>query len=278
MDVRAFIHGMWAHLAPAWGAHADDVERRAGVIADRLLGGAGVGPGDRVLELACGPGGAGLAAAARVGAAGEVIVSDVVPAMVDIAVSRAGARGLTNVRGKVLDLEDIAEPDGAFDVVLCREGMMFAVDPARAAQEMVRTLRPGGRVAVSVWAPKAENPWLGLLLDAIAEVTGTIVPRPGMPGPFALGDRDTFRALFVNAGVTDLDLGAMAAPLRAPSFDAWWQRNLTVAGPVVAVLEKLDEPARARVRDTARNAAQPYLTDGGLELPGLALVLTGRRG
>jgi SAM-dependent methyltransferase len=177
----------------------------------------------------------------------------------------------------MLDLENIAEPDEAYDVVLCREGMMFALDPARAAAEMHRILRPAGRAAVAVWASRRDNPWLGVLLDTITQVTGVDVPPPGMPGPFALSDADGLRQLFASAGFTGLTLDHVAAPLRSPSFDAWWTRNLTLAGPAADILNRLDNATRSRLRDTVRAAAAPYESHGALELPGLAIVLTGRR-
>src|SRR5689334_3504652 len=109
-EVKAAVQAMWASVAPAWGAHADEGDRRAAAITEHLLRLADPTEGDRVLELASGAGGAGLAAASLVGAAGEVVISDAVPAMVEIAARRAAERGLTNVRTKTLDLEDIAEP------------------------------------------------------------------------------------------------------------------------------------------------------------------------
>ena len=276
-EVRGFVRGMWAGVAEAWGREAEHIDQRATAITERMLAAAGVGPGDRVLELASGPGGAGLAAAEVVGGHGEVVISDVVPSMVDIARRRAEARGLTNVRAAVLDLERIDQPAGVYDVVLCREGMMFAIDPAGAACEMLRVLRPGGRVAVAVWADREHNPWLGLLLDAITEVTGIIVPPPGMPGPFALSDAERLRRLFAEAGLVAINVDQVKVSLRMPSFDAWWARSLTSAGPAVAVLNRLDDAGRTRVRAALRAAAAPYEADGALELPGRALVLSGRR-
>jgi len=77
-EVRASIHRIWANVAPAWAATADDVDERAATITELMLEGVALNPGERVLELASGPGGAGLAAAERVGPEGEVVISDVV--------------------------------------------------------------------------------------------------------------------------------------------------------------------------------------------------------
>jgi ubiquinone/menaquinone biosynthesis C-methylase UbiE len=115
-------------------------------------------PGDQVLELACGPGGVGLTAAERVGPTGVVVLSDLVPEMTRIAASRAQAMGVTNVIIRELDLQQIDEPDASYDVVLCREALMLVPDPARAAAEIRRVLRPGGRTAVAVWGPRSRNP------------------------------------------------------------------------------------------------------------------------
>jgi ubiquinone/menaquinone biosynthesis C-methylase UbiE len=277
-EVRTFIHGMWADVAPAWATSAVDVEERARPITERMLEAVRVGRGARVLELASGPGGAGLAAAEAVGPEGLVVISDVVEAMVDVAATRAAALGLRNVRTKVIDLEDIDEPSGSFDGVLCREGMMFALDPAHAAREMHRVLVPGGAVAAAVWAVREDNPWLGVLLDAITEITETVVPPPGMPGPFALGDEYVLRSLFVDAGFDAVVVERLDAPLRVASFDAWWTRNLTVAGPVVGILNRLDDESRTRLKDNLRHALATYQhADGSLELPGVALVVTGVR-
>ena len=233
--------------------HAEDIDERSRPITD-MLDAVGLQIGDRVLELACGAGGTGLAAAERIGADGEVVLSDVVPEMVDIAQRRATARTLGNVRTEVLDLEHISEPDEAFDVVLCREGMMFALEPRRAVAEMHRVLRPGGRATVAVWGPRSENPWLGVLLDTITEVTGIVVPPPAAPGPFALSDATELRDLFSDAGFGELAIDRVSAPLRAPSFSAWWNRQLKVAGPVIAVVNRLDETTRTWLHDTAQVA------------------------
>jgi SAM-dependent methyltransferase len=276
--LRAHLAGMWATVAGGWAQHADYADTRGARSAHRMLELADVRPGARVLELACGPGGLGLAAAERVGRAGEVVLTDVAEEMTAIAAARAADRGLPNVTARVLDLERIDEPDGSYDVVLCREGLMFAVDPAAASAAIARVLRPGGRVAVAVWGPRERNPWLGVVMDAASAQIGAPVPPPGVPGPFALGDAGRLRGLLADAGLADVQVGELPVPLRAASFDEWWTRTLALAGPLPAILAAMPAAGVRAMRERAREAVRPYETaTGGLDFPGVALIASGRR-
>jgi SAM-dependent methyltransferase len=86
------------------------------------------------------------------------------------------------VTTRELDLEQIDEPNASYDVVLCREGLMFVPEPARAALEIKRVLRPGGRFALAVWGPREHNPWLGVVFEVVSAQTGAPVPPHGVPG------------------------------------------------------------------------------------------------
>src|SRR4051812_2157797 len=208
--LRERLHGMWSAVAPSWDEHADYVDRRGAELAEAMLDLADPRPGERVLELACGPGGLGLAAAERVGPDGVVVLSDVAPEMTRIAAARAGALG--NVSACDLDLERIAQPHASYDVVLCREGLMFATDPAAAAREIRRVLRPGGRTAIAVWGPRERNPWLSLVLDSVGAELGSPMPPPGIPGPFSLDDAEELDALISGAGLTCVSVSEIPVP------------------------------------------------------------------
>ena len=275
-ELRTRLHGMWAAVAGSWGDHADYVDTRAAALADRMLDLAAPQPGERVLELECGPGGLGLAAAKRVLPDGEVVLSDVVAEMTAIASERAASLGLTNVSARELDLEQIDQPDDAFDVVLCREGLMLVPDPARAAREIRRVLRPGGRFALAVWGPRDENPWLGVLLDSVSEQLGAPVPPPGIPGPFSLDDRDRLAGLLSEAGLAEVVLHDQPVPARAVTFDEWWSRSTALAGPLSQVLAALPADAIEAIRVRAQGAMAAYETADGLEIPGLSLIASGR--
>jgi SAM-dependent methyltransferase len=268
-DIRPHLHSIWSAVAPGWAEHADYADRRGEAITQALLDMSAIEADERVLELACGPGGAGMAAAER---AGEVVLSDVAPEMAEIAAARAAARGLDNVSVRVLDLEEIDEPDASFDVVLCREGLMFAADHARAAREIRRVLRPAGRAAIAVWGPRERNPWLGLVLDSVSEQLGAPVPPPGMPGPFALADAEQLHELLASAGFGRVTVSEADAHMDVPSFDEWWTRTIALAGPLSRILEAQPEDVRDAIRERARAASSTYATPAGLSMPGVSLV------
>src|SRR5918998_4073095 len=133
----------WNGVADRWEHYADSVDRQAAAATEVLLDAAAVGRGSAVLDLGCGPGGAGLAAARRTGATGRVMFADVAPAMLDVVSRRC--QGLPGTSTMTANLRTIAAPDGSFDAVVCRYALMFAEDPVAAIGEAVRVLRPGGR-------------------------------------------------------------------------------------------------------------------------------------
>jgi enediyne biosynthesis protein CalE5 len=276
-EFRTRLHGMWAEVAEGWAEHAEQVDARSALLTEKLLTLSAPRPGERVLELACGPGGAGLAAAQRVAPDGEVVLSDIAAEMTAIASARAKARGLGNVTTRVRDLEQIDEPDRSFDVVLCREGLMLVPDPARAAREIQRVLRPGGRVAVAVWGPRERNPWLGVMFDAVSAQLGCPVPPTGIPGPFSLEDADKLAALLADAQLSDVLISELPVPLTARSFDEWWTARCALAGPLTKILASIPKDTAQAIRERARDATGPYNSPHGLEFPGVALLASGRR-
>ncbi len=273
-QVRQIVHAMWTGVADQWSERADFLDHRGAAVTKALLDGAAIGTADRVLALADGPGGLGLAAAAI---AAEVVSSDIAPSYAEVVTARANAAGFTNLTAKVLDLEEIDEPDAIFDAVVIREGLMFAAEPQAALAEIRRVLRADGRFAAAVWGTKADNPWLAIVMDAVSAQVGHEVPPAGMPGPFALADEVRLGQLARDAGFRDVHVEHVTVRFHAPSFEEWWAHTSALAGPVAMVVAGLSEESRGELLDQLRNAARPYETSDGLDIPGLSLVLTATR-
>ena len=98
-----------------------------------------------------------------------------------------------------------------------------------------------------------------------------------MPGPFSLDDADELAALLSDAGLRDVAVSEMSVPLRAASFDEWWERTCALAGPLTAILASLPKDAAEELRARAREAARPHQASDGLEFPGSTLLAAGSR-
>lgn len=277
-QVRDRVHQAWGAVAASWGRHADQVEQRSAPLNALMIEAVAPVPGDAVVELACGAGGLGLGIADRVAPGGRVVLSDVAPPMVAIAAARAAQVDAdVEIDVRVLDLEGIDLPDASVDVVVCREGLMFALDPARAAGEITRVLRPGGRLAVAVWGPRERNPWLGVLADAVQEELGSPVPPPGVPGPFSLGAPGVLADVLAGAGLEQVQVEEVALPTHDASFADYWQLRTDLAGPLKSLLARLSTHQRDAVRETVRARLSQFETSAGLTIPGLSYLASARR-
>jgi SAM-dependent methyltransferase len=155
------------------------------IVGESLAEAADLRAGERVLDVACGNGNAALAAARRFARTTAV---DFVPALLDRARTRAAAEGLA-LEVREADAEALPFPDGAFDAVLSTFGVMFSPDQARAARELIRVCRHGGRVALASWTPEG---FVGEMLRAV----GRHLPPPaGLSSPARWGTRAGLDAL-----------------------------------------------------------------------------------
>jgi len=266
----------WTAVAEAWDANVDDVDGHSVEATAALLDRVGLQPGDRVLELAAGPGSLGATWSQLVGPTGSVVVSDIAPGMVDVARRRNSVLG--NVETAVIDAGAIDRPDGSFDVVACRMGLMFTPDPSVAFAEILRVLRPDGRFGALTWGGIEHNPWMtcvGMAAMANGLVSGG--PPVGPGGIFSLGDPVGLETLAKDAGFVDVAIEAIAITFRADTVDAHVERVSSLAGPLATVLRAASPDQLAALRRTAANLAAPYLTSDGLEIPGQALLVSGRR-
>jgi SAM-dependent methyltransferase len=267
---------MWNGVAPGWEENARFVDEQLALATETLLDAAGIGAGSAVLDLASGPGGAGLAAAERVGPSGTVVLSDVAAEMVAVAARRAGAS--TQVSTAVFDQGEIAADDGHFDAVISRHGLMFVEDPAGAVGEAARVLRPGGRYAAMTWGPRELNPWLGLVLDAVGEQFGVPFPPPNVPGPFSLDDATVLTSVLQEGGLVDVQIEAVTTPMHAASLEAWWERVPKLAGPLAIALAGMEPDVREAIARRALGAGASALRREGDQIVfgGSVLIGSGR--
>lgn len=204
------------------------------IVGESLNEAADVRSNHRVLDVAAGSGNASIAAARRFAA---VTSTDYVPALLESGRRRAAADGLSNIRFELADAEALPYPDASFDVVLSTFGVMFAPDHERAAAELMRVCRPGGRIALANWTPSG---FLGRLLRLIGAY---VPPAAGVRSPLLWGTEAHVAELF--PGAARIEHGVRTFAFRYRSAEHWVEVFRTFYGPVHMAFQSIDADRRA---------------------------------
>lgn len=263
----------WEAVAEGWTAHREGFHAALLPVSRWLVEAIHPQPGHRVLELAAGLGDTGFLAAELIQPGGHLISTDGAEAMVEAARARAQELGITNAEFRPMELEWIDLGAAEVDGVLSRFGYMLAVDPEAALRETRRVLRPGGRVAFSVWDRLEHNPSFAIAPQLVALGHAT-PPPPGTPGPFALSDPERLRDLVAGAGLMDVEIEPMDITLRAPSLDALWEQQRDLSAQASEIVPKLSPAQHYELREAVDAVWAPHVQDdGSVALPGRVLVV-----
>jgi SAM-dependent methyltransferase len=272
-DYRRTSYEIWEAMAPGWERWRAQLAEALTPVRGWLIRKLAPQPGDTVLELGAGAGDTGFDAASIVGEGGRLISTDFSPDMVDVARRRGGEVGLENVDYRVMDAESIDLDADSIDGVLCQSGYMLMADPAAALAETRRVLRPGGRLALSVWGTPERNPWAAIGGMILIQRGHMPPPEPGAPGIFSMASEERTRELLEGASFASVRMEEV--PVRFPfrdldEYQAWVTE---VAGAFAVVVRGLPEGEREALKAQLKDAFAPFVVDGGYELPGVALCV-----
>lgn len=272
--IRAAQRETWAGLSHSW-------EKWDGIIMDQLapVGAAmiealGIAGDQQHLDIASGTGEPGLTIA-RLAAHGHVVLTDLAPEMLDVARRRANAQGIANFETRACSADDLPFADATFDSISVRFGYMFLPDPTKATREFARVLRPGGRLCASVWVRPEENPWTTIAMEAIATEVVLAPPDPDAPSMYRCAAPGYVSALYEGAGLRDTAEWDVGVELVTRSPEEYWQMLSEHVSLAVAALQRVDEPARARIATAVITAARAYERDGEVRVPGVARCIVG---
>ncbi|MFM0334394.1 class I SAM-dependent methyltransferase [Paraburkholderia strydomiana] len=264
-----------------WVANQARLDGLVAVFGQAAIEAAAPATGERVLDIGCGAGASTLALAARVGAGGQVLGVDISEPLIDRA--RALARHDTPALFQVADASSAELPEGAFDILFSRFGVMFFDDPTAAFTHMRRALRPGGRVAFVCWRGAAENDWMRLPVGALKGILPpSALPDPEAPGPFSFGDLERVARILTAAGFTDIAISPFDAAVpfgegetRDAAIDDAVKMTLEV-GPLSRALADQPDDIRARASAAVRAAFAGLPGERSVMINGAAWIVMAR--
>jgi ubiquinone/menaquinone biosynthesis C-methylase UbiE len=235
--------------------------------AKRVADAAQIRAGQRVLDVACGTGALTCEIVARVGPSGSVVGLDLNEVMLEVA--RRKVPTLEWWQGPV---EALPFASASFDAVVSQFGLMFFENRGTAIEEMMRVLRPGGRLAVAVWGSLETSPGYAALAALVQRLCGDRVAEV-FRAPFVLGTPQVLHSIFTEAGLPNAEITTQEGTARYPSIHSWVDAEVRgwTLGEVIA-----DEQVE-RLLTEAEEVFRPFVTREGtvaFSMPALIVTAT----
>jgi len=261
--VRQQQRELWNSAAPGWKEMWSGFDRATHVVSQRLVELARIKPGHRVLDIATGLGEPALTAAHVVGPEGLVVATDQSSAMLGFARERADALGLTNIEFVEADAETLAIDRKGFDAVICRWGLMFVPDLAKAMRRIAEMLVAGGTFATAVWGPAARVPMISLGEEAIRQIAKLPPRQPDAPHPLRLADTKPLERAMSDAGFKHIEVESVMANFQFESAQAFMAQRQAMSASFRATLAQQAPEQRRQILDAIAEAAGRYADSSG---------------
>jgi enediyne biosynthesis protein CalE5 len=265
----------WQSVAQGWRRWEPMFQSFSWPLALRMAAVAEVGSGQRVLDVGCGIGDPTLQVAVLVGPHGRVLGLDIAEGMIAIARERAAALGLSHAEFRVDDVTTAALP-AEFDVVLGRWSLIYLEDVPRVLERLRGALVPGGRIAVTAWAPPDVNPWFTVPQEAMARVRPVPVQDPDVPGVFHLSTDGALARALVSAGFQTVGQERVVLSQLARDGAEFWHMMTATGGPLAPFIEALTASEVGSVAADVAARLERYRAGDVLRVPAQAQLAWGR--
>ncbi len=278
MTIETGVLKEWRETAPHWEKHAPTIRTIFAPLTRALIAEAGIGPGQRVLDVAGGAGEPSLSIAEVVGQAGSVTCTDAVAQMVKTAEKEARRRGLTNVEFRQCAADSLPFDDDRFDTAVSRLGIMFFPDPIAGLREMLRVVRANGVLSLAVWGRSDLNPFSYIINNVAARYIDLPPVDANAPGAFRFAEPGMLVQVMEEAGVADVRERMFDFRIQAPiSTEEFWRMRAETSGTLRENLAKLPFEERNRIAREAQEQAREFFPNGRMNFPAQMIIVAGRK-
>lgn len=265
----------WTGAAPFWEKHRDLIVSMFAPFTNGLVEDARIGSGQTVLDIATGPGEPALSLIPVVGPTGKVFGIDPIPGMVDAARRAAERRGIGNAQFDVAFADALPFADGTFDAVVSRFGTMFFPSPLDAVREILRVLKPGGRLALAVWDAEETSAFFYALRRVIDRHFPSPPPDPDAPDAFRFAPPGKLRAIVDQAGAAGTSERVLQCAIQAPLLpEEFWTLRCEMSEKICEKVTALPAEQLELVKREAIEALREFASADGMSFPAQARIVT----
>lgn len=269
---------VWTESARYWTKYSNTLHKMFVPLTRALIERAEIRKGQTVLDVAGGAGEPSLTIAGVVGPDGSVTCTDGVAQMVEAARAEAQRRGLTNMKFQQCPADSLPFPDNSFDVVVSRLGVMFFPDPVAALREMLRVLRPNGRIALAVWGKSDVNPFCYLVTRVLDQHVKSPAADPDAPNAFRFAEPGKLVNVMKQAGAIDVEESIANFDIEAPiSARQFWEIRSHTSDTLREKLAKLPADEQAQIGVEVEQAVQEFFPSNQMKFPTQMLIATGNK-
>lgn len=266
----------WSDAAPFWDKHRGLIGQMWAPVTDALVAAAGIAEGQSILDVATGPGDPALTLAPIVGSNGRVIGIDPVPAMVAAARREATRLSFTNTQFEVASADSLPFPDATFHAALSRFGVMFFPSPLDGVREILRVLKPEGKLALAVWHHPAQNPFFRVVENILDRYIAPTASDPDAPNSFRFATPSKLFGILNDAGVANPTEQLLKFDMTVPvTLEDFFALRCEMSDKLRGLLGTLSAPQRAEIKRQTIKAAGAFQTSVGLTFPTEVLILSG---
>lgn len=272
------IINRWNRTAFFWEKHREVIGQMLAPITPALVEDAGVGVNQTVLDVGTGPGEPALSLARIVGPAGKICGIDPSAEMVACARTEAARRGLKNVHFDIASADQLPFADNVFDAAVSRLGAMFFPSPVDGIREMLRVLKPGRKLALSVWHYEERNPFHSVLSEVMDRYPDPPASAPDTWDAFRFAPAGKLRDVLLEAGAIAPLERLLQFTIHAPVAVAdFWALRLEMSAKLREKFAALPKEQAEEVRGKVLEALGEYSTEHGMSFSAEVLIVSGAK-